>query len=368
MESEIRDWYTKSAQTIQVKSQVQWQEEGERCTSYFFKRYKKRKDSSDISQIPAEESRTSQEIICQFYKQLFNNNSEDIKKDIDSFLDITLPQLSSEAKDKLSKPITNDEVATVIQSVKSQSAPGPDGVPYKWYQTNMDVLAGPLVKLFNQVLENGEAPPTWRKTFIKLIPKGGKNLEMVSNWRLIALINCNAKLFSRVLTNRLSSFVHTIISLVQEGFIHNKWIAHAAFDIMTTQEVLSKQKNSTAMLFMDQQKAYDRVDHRYLEAVLKKFACPENLQKAVTALYHKNTTQILSAEGPLRQISVKTGVRQGDPLSPYLFNLSIEPLVHHLQEKLQGLTLTRSTFKMQLFADNVTVGLQKYDEKAFIET
>jgi len=150
--------------------------------------------------------------------------------------------------------------------------------------------------------------------------------------------------------------------------MRNRWIAHAAFDIMTTQEVLSKQKNPTALLFMDQQKAYDRVDHRYLEAVLRKFAWPENLQKAVTALYHKNTTRILSAEGPLRQISVKTGVRQGDPLSPYLFNLSIEPLVHHLQEKLQGLTLTRSTFKMRLFADDVTVGLQEYDEKAFIET
>ena len=136
----------------------------------------------------------------------------------------------------------------------------------------------------------------------------------------------------------------SLIGPAQEGFMRNKWIGHAAFDIITVQETLSKQRKAAALLFLDQQKAYDRVSHSYLKAVLAKFALPLTLRTAISAMYNQNTAQILGPQGPLPPILIQTGVRQGDPLSPLLFNLTIEPLAQHLQNKLQGISLLNSTF------------------------
>jgi endonuclease/exonuclease/phosphatase family metal-dependent hydrolase len=349
LEEELNQWYSSRAQIVQLKSRVKWLEKGERCTAYFFKRYRKKKDQADISCIKPEPFNETWEAVNHFYQNLYQGCSADNRTAIDTFLDFDLPKLTQEDALEISQPITEDEIQEAIKHTKAQSALGPDGIPYAWYRANLDLLATPLATLFNQVLEKGSVPPSWRKTYIKLIPKGSQSLEQVSNWRPIALINCDAKLFSRVLTNRLRKHMTSLISPAQEGFITNRWIANAAFDIMTTQEHLSKQQNPTALLFLDQQKAYDRVNHQYLKAVLKKFAFPDTIQAAIAAIYSNNTARILGPSGPWQPININSGVRQGDPLSPFLFNISIEPVVRQLQQKLQGLPLSNSTFRLQLF-------------------
>src|SRR5688572_19843097 len=188
IEEKLHNWYASSANIVQLKSQVRWLEEGERCTAYFFNRYRRRREQADISQISAEPFGTTSEAVCHFYQNLYQDNGEDNQGDIDTFLDLSLPTLSSDASQDLSKSISEEEVCSALQSTRTNTAPGPDGIPYTWYRANIDLLAGPLASLFNQVLSQGVVPPSWRKTFIKLIPKGSQNKEQVNNWRPIALI------------------------------------------------------------------------------------------------------------------------------------------------------------------------------------
>ena len=95
---------------------------------------------------------------------------------------------------------------------------------------------------------------------LKPLPKTGQNLSSLVNWRPITLANCDSKLLSKILAKRLGSVITELVGPEQEGFIKGRWIGHAAMDISTILNRVSEQENPCAMVFVDQQKAYDRVD------------------------------------------------------------------------------------------------------------
>lgn len=111
------------------------------------------------------------------------------------------------------------------------------------------------------------------------------------------------------------------------------------------------------LLFLDQEKAYDRISHPYLSAVLSKFGFSPTLQHAFAATYSPTSAFFLDDGHPVGPVTVACGVRQGDPLAPLLFNLAFEPLLATLRSRLQGLRLPWGVFIVGAFADDVSIGL-----------
>ena len=350
-----------------LRARVQWLEEGERCSTYFFSRHRNARSTSRLSllrdahghEFATTDARTAH--LRAFYTRLYAAPPHDPAA-CHSFLSpLTLPQLGPEDVQVLGDPITADELAAVVRKLPLRKSPGPDGLPYEWYRTYLPLLSPALLELFNGILEGNPPPASWSATTLTLLPKPGREPSEIRNWRPITLSNCDAKIFSRILANRLALILPRLLHPDQSGFVRGRSAPDVAMTIKTVLAHAAEHQIDGALAFLDQEKAYDRVAHPYLLAVLERFGFPSSLARVFFNTSGPSHTFILDDGHPLPAVLVACGVRQGDPLAPLLFNLAIEPLLATLRVRLQGVTLQWGFFIVGVYADDLTVGLSRTD-------
>ena len=111
------------------------------------------------------------------------------------------------------------------------------------------------------------------------------------------------------------------------------------------------------LLFIDQQKAFDRVNHNFLELTLKNMNFDTKFTNLIQNLFSNQKAHIIEAGDISRPFRVERGVRQGDPLSPLLYILAFEPLIRTLENCLHGIKLGNQFFKSSAYADDLTIGI-----------
>ena len=378
LRSQLDECLVQETSRATLRARVRWLEEGETCSAYFFSRFRSRSSSptlsllrdSDGSSFSSDSARRSH--IWQYFTSLCAAPPF-YPPDCHSFLaSITLPTLSPAQSSSLLTPVTADELMSTIKALPPRRAPGPDGIPYEWYQTFADSLVPILLPLFNSILSGGPAPPSWSRTLVSLIPKPGRDLSSIANWRPITLANCDVKIFSRLLASRLASVLPDLVSPHQAGFVKHRNAADVAMAVRNVLGYAADEAAASpvdgALVFLDQEKAYDRISHPYLSAVLTKFGFPPLVQHAFSVTYTDTSAFFLDDGHPVGPVSVACGVRQGDPLAPLLFNLAFEPLLVALRTRLQGIRLPWGVFITGAYADDATIGIALSDGRVLLFT
>ena len=133
---------------------------------------------------------------------------------MDTFLEkYNLPKLNEEKAESLNRPVTPDEIETVIKKLVKHKSPGPDGFTGEFYRAIKEELTSILHRLFQKIQEDGRLPNSFYEASIILIPKPDKDTMKKENFRPILLINIDAKVLNKILANLIQQCVNKIIHL-----------------------------------------------------------------------------------------------------------------------------------------------------------
>lgn len=216
---------------------------------------------------------------------------------------------------------TEEEVKTALDNIGDLKAPRLDGMTTIFYKKFWDLVGRKITTEVMQFQQGGSMPDHWNETIIALIPKVAKP-DKVTDLRPISLCNVLYKLISKVLANRLKKILLVIVSPNQSAFVPGRLISD---NILIAYELTHYMKNKRrgndgwAAIRLDMSKAYDRVEWPFLEALMLRLGFCNDwvclIMNCVTSVSYR-----VKVNGSVsKSFVLEHGLRQGDPLSPYLF-------------------------------------------------
>ena len=252
-------------------------------------------------------------------------------------------------------PISKEETWKAICKMKSGKAVGPDGIPAEAWKALGDVGSDFLCGLFNSMLENSTMPDEWRESIMVPIYKKKGDIQECGNYRGIKLISHTMKIWERIINDRIRREVN--ISDEQFGFMPGKGTTDAIFALRRVIEKHREKERELHCIFIDLEKAYDRVPREEVWFCLREKGVSERYIQLVKDMYQNSRTVVRTAVGNTEPFCVNVGLHQGSALSPILFAVVIDVLTDHTRRK--------APWNL-MFADDVAL-LNKTREEAEVE-
>ena len=337
---------------------VLWQDYGEQGTYWFHRMGRAATPLEQIVSVaaadgtqrsfasddPAERDAAA-ERLATFYEGLFTPVATDAAAQ-DAILSATPQRLSPEACKAADGPagvpdLTPACFKAALAAAPRGKRPGSDGLPYEFYAALEDTVAPLLLAAFKEAFEDTAAASpltaSQRLGLITLIYKGGgKPRHSCDSYRPITLLNCDYKLVARIIATRMGSPVNDILSITQTAFVPGRDIADNVLfhleeiDWLEAAPPIPLSPRQGCVVFLDFEKAYDRANRTWLTRCLQHFGFGPGLQRWVDVLLAGTCAQVLYNGHRTRLFQVASGMAQGSPLSPLLYNVQAQPLAAYL--------------------------------------
>ena len=210
---------------------------------------------------------------------------------------------------------------------------------------------------YNAAFNIGELSISQRRGVITLIPKGVEYLLTLENWRPITLLNMDYKIIAKVIATRIETLLPVLIHEDQTGFVKDRFIGENVRLIQDVMDSLDNCNSTGIMVAIDFKKAFDSLEWLFIKLCMIKFNFGDNIIRWVSIFYQNIQTAVLNNGFMTNFFQVSRGVRQGCPLSPYLFILCAEILAHKIRggENIKGIEILNEEIKLTQFADDTTL-------------
>eukprot|EP00253_Pinus_taeda_P013336 PITA_13336 len=266
-------------------------------------------------------------------------------------------------KSRIQWEISLEEVEEAIRSIPNDKALGPDGFTINFYKACWSIVKQDVWEVVEDSRSSRTILKSLNSTFLALIPKV-EEAKTPDKFRPIALGNVIYKIISKVIASRLKTILPGIISEEQSGYVEGRQILN---NILLAQEMihsLHSRKEAGTLMQLDLSKAYEKVSWKYLEALLRAFGFSRTWIKWIMALIKSPRYSILVNGAPSTAFTPSRGIKQGDPLSPFLFVILMEGLSRTIAKKkvegkikgLQPIISLRATTHQQFVDDTMLHG------------
>ena len=236
-------------------------------------------------------------------------------------------------------------------------SPGSDGLPAEFYKVFWEDIKQFLLSALNFAHAKGCLSITQRRGLVTLVPKKNKPANFLKNWRPITLLNCDYKIAAKSIANRMKKILPKIINNDQTGFLKDRFIGENIRLIDSIINYTNLEQIPGLLLFIDFEKAFDSIEWSFIEKTLKYFNFGTSLVTWIKLFYTDISSCVQNNGWSSDFFTLSRGVRQGCPLSPYLFILCAEVLGNAIRrdEEIRGIKISGSECKLSQYADDTTM-------------
>ncbi|KAL2224164.1 UNVERIFIED_CONTAM: hypothetical protein Sindi_2992100, partial [Sesamum indicum] len=328
--------YAKAAKLEQImlqqRAKMQWMKDGDQCSRVFFRKIAQRRVRRRILQINDENGFTHTDLgeiaheFVSYYQNLLGGTRRRLSVDIRYLRPWARHCITDEEANQLLLPISADDVKQAMFDIADDKAPGPDGYSSRFFKAAWPVVGEEVTRAVLDFFSTGKLLKQVNSTILALIPKVHTPMS-VNDFRPISCCNVLYKIIAKLLVQKISVLLDKIVSPCQTAFIPGRSIGD---NIMLAQELFSRYNQMRlpprCALKVDIRKAYDTVEWDFLLAVLQLFGFPPTFTRWIEECVTTTSFSIGLNGKPHGFFAGARGLRQGDPLSPYLFVLVMEAL------------------------------------------
>lgn len=255
--------------------------------------------------------------------------------------------------EELIKKPTVDQITKIINEQKNNKSPGENGIAAEIYKYGGDEIQRQIAEIVMEVWEQEQMPRRWKESVIyPVFKKGDKTI--CSNYRGIALLDAAYKIFATCLRNKIGKLTEELLGEYQAGFRGNKSTTDQVYVLKHLIANSYEHNLDLHMLFIDFKQAYDTISKRDMLKILRELGIPDKLIRLIN-MTHEDTSCKVLVDGRISEnFKVVRGLRQGDPISPLLFNLVLEGIIRRSGLSRTG-TIYRQRHQILAYADDIVL-------------
>ena len=264
----------------------------------------------------------------QEWEKKFIKPPEDIKQIRENSTLMKMMKKYPEIEEWLNRPYEEEDIMTEIKSLALKKAHGNDGIPGEAYKATMKWAVKPITKVMNLIKEGRAIPTKWMEGTIVYIYKNKGDASECKNYRPICLTQIIYKIWSGLITRKLTKIMHIITSNNQYGYKEGVSTIDA---IIKVEQYIKQTDKKAKILLMDLSKAFDTINRTILWTTLYKKGIPEEMIRHIRR-GHQGTTLAPKYKGKYGNTSDNNiGVFQGAAISPLMFIIYLDDMMEDLE-------------------------------------
>ena len=322
------------------KARVNWSKYGDTNSKFFhfairWRRLKNEVKGVEINSQWWEES----EVVRREAKHLFENIFKATKDYGVTLGSVEFKSLSMEVSRKMISNFTEEEVKDAVWQCGGSKSPGLDGFNFNFIRKCWDVLKTDLMEAVRFFQATGSFPKGCNASFIALVPKV-RDPSSLEQFRPISLVGAIYKIITKVLSIQMKKVMSMVIDDNQSAFLSDKGLLDSVVMANEVLEECRRTRRREVCFKVDFEKAYDSVRWSFLFDMLRRLGFHEKWIMWVKGCLVSSSVSVLVNESPTEEFKPSRGLRQGDPLAPFLFPVVAEGLAGIVRKTLSMRELT----------------------------